>query len=363
MEILVKKLFELDRLNNQVISREVNTQDVKEYIDEVISKMVDKKDSRKYIVKDESTQVISGINKIISGITIENDNNMYIAAASENGLNYVDSITKSIALRLLEKEEIVNEKIERTKREVKKGSFLFAISKISKKESLKGAYLAYLSKIEHARFLDLSELVKKIGLPFSKIVHRSCIIYYDDNLEIQDIELLDSNSTLAVHWWDYFLELKEATSDYTNTENSYNGIKTLIDTNFKSKSEADHFQLINNLKSFYSTKKSFKYDEAVEYIVGSYEPVNKDINIKEFKERLQQLPSVANFDRNFNIDIKPIKKKLNQKIKVNDKINLDLKEGTKNVRHFLKAYQEPDGTKYLKILDISNEAYNRFKDY
>ncbi|MBY6871692.1 hypothetical protein HYH37_00505 [Clostridium botulinum] len=362
MEVIVKKLFELDRVNQKVISRDVNSEDVKDYIYEVMNKMVDKKDSRKYVIKDETTQVISGINMIMKESILENYNDVCIAAGSEDNLNSVDRITKSIAYNLLHSEEIASKKIKNANREVKKGSLLLGISKLSNVESNKGNYLAYLSKIEHAKFLDLGELVKKIGLPYSKIVHRSCIIYYNDALEIQDIELLDSNGTISVHWWDYFLELREATSDYTNTEDSYECIKTLIDTSFKKKAQADHVQLVSNLKSFYRTQKAFNYDDLVEYVVGEYKPINEEIDIQQFKQQLQNLPSVAGFDRKFNIDLKPIKKKLDNKIRVNDKFELGLKEETKNIRDLLKAYKEPDGTKYLKILDISDEAYSKFKD-
>lgn len=355
MEILAEKLFHIDRDNIQISEREISSTDVLDYTNYIMEMMLKKDNSRVYVVKNSDTQVVSCSNNIILDIVNERMNNQEIATTVETG-KYQDKKFSSIAERLLDVEIKYNDKIIRTNREMKKGSLLFAVIRDAENDR----FMMFISKVEHEEFLETDQLKKKSGLSYSKALHRSCCIYYNSNLEIENIKLFDSKPTILKHWWDDFLELQEAESDYYNTQKAYESMKNYIDIKFR-KSPSDHVQLISNLKNYYKTKSSFNYDDAVEYVIGEYQPSDDCINVEEVRNELNQLPEKLKFDKKFNIDLSPIKTKLNQKFKVNDKITLDFQAEEKNILHFIKAYKEDDGTKYLTIRDISDEAYKQFK--
>jgi hypothetical protein len=221
-----------------------------------------------------------------------------------------------------------------------------------------------ISKIDQAIFLNLQDSKYTAGLPEEKATQKSCSIAYQldgDEYQLVDIIVSDSNSKIATFWVEDFLQLKELTSNESNTVNAFNGIENVFSTYIKKKSKGDFIELRNNLVGYFRTKTSFNFDEMVEYVIGNYSPENTEIDIDTLKDRLKRLPEKKDFDTSFEIIESRIKARFKRSYKVSDKIELRTSDYIENLKDVIVAKENDYGERVLVIKNIDDEIFNSFK--
>jgi hypothetical protein len=275
----------------------------------------------------------------------------------DNFVSIFEAKTDLLAEKLLEAQQKTIERHPNIQ-PPKKGNLVVIFSKKEDKIEI------LISKIDQAMFLNLQNSKYTAGLPEEKATQKSCCIIYklqDDEYQLENIIVSDTNSKIATFWVDDFLQLKELTSNESNTVNAFNGVENVISSYIKKKSKGDYVELRNNLVGYFRTKNSFKLDEMIEYVIGDYSPESDDINIETLKERLKLLPEKKDFDTSFEIIESRIKARYKRSYKVSDKIELRTSDYIENLKDVIVAKEDDYGEKVLIIKHINEEIYNSFK--
>lgn len=332
MEVIFSRLHHIDFETATIELAEMGENAVTQYINIIIKETIENTNSRNFKIKDATTQVISIVNSFID----ELNTNKLIDA---DGLN---EKTLKIAQRLSEKEKESDDQISKMDKHVKKGSLIQSLVK-------KDDELIYIfAKVEYMQFLDRSEANIRTGLPLEKIILKTCLIYYNED-DIEKINIYDSSGSIADYWRNGLLELEQASSNETNTSNSFNAIDKLLKKNIKTDYPSDYTLIRNSLIGYYNQNKNFMYTELIDKVFRNYEPNNEDLNINSLCEKLDKLPENKNFERNFEIIPKIIRAHKKRVIFINPDIDLVLKDSTENLRGMIKGIYDQDGEYYLKI--------------
>jgi hypothetical protein len=222
-----------------------------------------------------------------------------------------------------------------------------------------------ISKIDQAIFLNLEDAQYKSGLPEEKATQKSCSISYKKNGDeylLEEIIVSDTKAKISSFWYEDFLDLKELTSDESNTSKAFTAIENVLSTYVKKKSSKDFTDLRNNLVGYFQTKPSFKFEDMVEYVIGEYTPDNQEISISTLKEKINKLPEKMDFDTSFNIVVSQIKARFKRTYKVSDKIELRTSDYIEDLKNVIIAKEDHEyGGKILVIRDIDEKLYNTFK--
>jgi hypothetical protein len=330
-------LINIDRENNKFNRIDIKniSSDLNEYILAIRKAILDEKESRMFNYTSNTTEVIVALKKIIS-------NNNSITKQSE-----------IIAQRLLKIEIETQTRYEQIA-DIKKGSLFIC------KFFIEDIPNILIVKIEHSPFIDEIDFKKHIGLPFKNEVLKSSLFQFNDTNEIINIMLHDSNGTIANYWWNSFLELKEISSDEQNTLKAFNTIEKVLNKNLKHQSPADYTLLRNNLIGYFKTKRKFSIKDAVNQIIGSYDPINPEIDISLIKTRVSELPKVKKFDSVFNITPNEIKARQKYIIKISDMVELHIRDHVQDLKSVIHSEIGSDGNKYVKIL-VGDDVFSLFK--
>jgi hypothetical protein len=221
----------------------------------------------------------------------------------------------------------------------------------------KPAYL--LAKVEHDQYLDQTELVRKLGLPYAKHALKTCLIDVNDDNEIGKTWVSDSSSRIARYWWENFLELVEEYTDQQNTLRAFNSVESLLTKKVKKVSPADFTFLRNNLVGYFRTQEEFAITGLLDHVFGTYEPDNEKVDVDELRAATAALVSDGKFDGQFTVVPRVIRARIKRVIPLTDEIDLNLKAEIPNLRDVIKAKESPDGTKYLEIK--TERGWNAFK--
>jgi hypothetical protein len=335
MEIKRFHLLTIDRENDsvQLIPIQDTTGDFVEYIRSQQHIIQTKKSVRGFKVRDSETAAISHIMTIIAS-------EERAAAASE-----------TIARRLLQMEVRTAEK--HPIANPKRGSLIVVLYEEEDQE------FVLLLKVEHDPFIDESDLSRRIGLPIEKATLKSCLLEVAED-ELGDINIFDSNITIARYWWDDFLELEELTSDENNTKKAFNEVEKLLRRKVGRKYKADYTILRNNAVGFFKTRDSFNVDDFLSYVIGDYEPENPELNIDKLKGDISDLPTKKQFDASFNIVSSEIKAKMRSSVKVNRYVELKIQDYIEDMPNIIHSKIGEDGKKYLMI-SADDEAYDKYQ--
>ncbi len=326
--------------NNQIVEKEVNLGDIDEYVLDLIDKVLSNDESRIFNLSSDTTEV----NTLILRILKSEDKEVFI------------NNTRKIANRLLRIEKTTQERYQQLTN-LKKGSLI--------QSYLKNDNLLYyfIAKVEHEAFLDEDYLKKQMGLPYDKRILKTGIFVYNMDLDISDIYVSDSNSTMAKYWWESFLELVEMNSDTTNTKESFNSIERLLKRKVKKQSPTDYNIIRNNLIGYFKTQEQFSFDTMIQNVFGSYEPEQSDkINIEELKIEVNKLPEKHKFDRVFNLVPKEINARIKRNYEVSSGITLQIKDHIEDIRDKIILKSDLNENPYLKIKVDNPEEFKEF-DY
>lgn len=348
MEVISKSVFNIDYEEGRVIKR-----DIPDYFNEYIDNLIEFTDRnervRLFKARSQSTQVISNIRNIIIK-SYDND-------AIE--LNHTEIVERLLA-KEVERQEIIN----RMKISIKKGSIIQALIK----EEDNNCYKYIIAKVDCKDFIDNDDLKTKIGfLKENKAIGKTCIL---ETASLEEDDIIIDNAKIyldgsATYWADEFLELDEMRCDELNTKLVFDSVESVLKRYIFKKSPKDYNILRNSLIGTLRTRDHIDYNtNIIKEIVCDYVPEDNESLTKDtldtVVEKLKELPEKKNFDLQFTPMPRTISAKVKKIYPVTPGIEIktDYVEGLKDV---IKSFEEPDGTRYLKIKTTNDETYGIFK--
>lgn len=354
MEIIHQFMHHIDFEEENITEVPINGEDALEFINNVITETLKNDGTRKYLRKSDTTEVISSINMMVSNELIcEDDNSGDVAVTTISS----EDIVQRISERLMESEISAQSGIEATGRRLRKGSLIQSLVKVD------SCYRYVLIKIDHSLYLDTKNLKKSIGLPLEEKILKSCIIDYNQNNEISDINLYDSTKKMANYWWNGLLELKPASKDDINTKTAFRKINALIDKEIGQVCPSDSTLLINRSKGYFDSKSQFDIEDFVSTVIDEYTSTKEDSTINEckpiLKEKIKNM-AAKSFDGQFNIDISVINKSKSDIYKINDRISLTLNGEIETLKDKIVGENE-NGRWTLKISDVPKYIGEKFE--
>lgn len=323
------------------------------FIEEKLSRLYFLDKNREYLKIDDTTQVVSMLNKIIN---TENDTLRKTAS-------------KTIADRLLREEISVQARISQLNRDIQRGGLIISYFEYDTQQ-----YIAIV-KIHYIDFYEEATFEESRGLPKKDVILKTFISKITNNLT--DIQFFLSDSTKkegegsAKFWWNNFLELKELRSDKENTKESFEQVEQVLKKEFYTNNREDFWYLKNNLIAYYRLSEQFSFTTMIDSTIGDMDLKllnNKTDEEKQtFKNSLKsKLQSVSydsrgnrRFDTEFTIDKKEVKAKIKTKITLMPNVDLNLLGEVEDFQAKIIPTLDEQNRKYLKI--YSDEGYDKFK--
>ncbi len=342
MRIISKSIHVIDYVSNMIIPRSIPSS-FDEYVLELIAHVNGNTSIREYKTRSKYTEVISAVLQILQ---------------RADDPETVASGTNSIAKRLLDKEKEAQQRIGMLNTNVQKGSLIQALLY----DELTESYSYLLAKVEHGTFVDDIDFSFKTGFSKDKkTIWKSCLI----NLSAPDADMFSSkiySNTEAKFWSNDFLEFDEMKSDEVNTDRAFRAIEATLNNNFKGMASKDQIVLRNAFVTYFKTQDYIDYPEMIASIFDNYSPIDVNIaKIQSVKDKLLELPEKKGFDHQFS----PVAKVINARIKkiyeVNFGIQLRITDAIEDLPNTIVAYQDREGTRFLKIKTNNDDTFNRFK--
>ena len=340
LSVLTKSIHLIDYQNSSVLVRKI-PDTFNEYVYELINYITDNKFVRHYKTRSESTQVISNIKSV---------------AIDKDIMNFCSS---DIAKRLLLKESEAQSRIQRLQTSVKKGSLIQAL--VDKQDT--GELIYLLAKVEHSNFVDDSDLSFKTGFSKDKkTIWKTCIfsINSEDDYSVQDA--LIYSDTKAKYWSNDFLEVDELITDELNTNNAFRAIDETLSRNVKKVAPNDYVYIRNSVIGYLKSNEHIDYIMMINTLLGDYVPTElSSSSLSSLKAKLNELPTKKNFDYQFTSIPTVIKAKIKKTYPVYAGIEIKVNDYIDNIKDTIRAYEDSDGIKYLKIKTNNDNTYNFFK--
>lgn len=334
MKLKLSSIHTIDRKINKVFKNEPKNKEFYDYFQQVLEKISKNKDLKDYLPKSNSTEVVSSIRKIIE---LRDDNDK------------VEKIFEAISQRLLEKEVEAQKRIDRMNREVQVGTLMQALFYDSNNNN----YLFLLAKVQHIDFINNNGLTFQSGFPKDLKIFKSCIFYFDDQ-EVKGVRLHLDN--VAKYWSDDFLELRELTSDEKNTETAFKAVDGFLNRRVKGKYPEDRASLRNYFITYFRQNSVMNFNEMVESLFASYQPISVGFPKNDMKAALLELPTKRGFDSHFTIISDIIKARITTTYDVYSGIKLKVSDN----REVITVIEE-SGKSFLKIPVSDITTYNEFK--
>jgi hypothetical protein len=337
-EIYFQSLHHIDIDSRKLQEKVIMIGDLDDYINNIIENYIKPHSDKMFDIRSETTEVISQIIKLL------NDTNKV----------KFQEVAAIIAKRLIDKEIVTQEKFKHLV-ELKRGSLIQFLFKYD------GRLTYLIAKIEHAAYLEAEELLKQFGLPYEDSILKTCIFTFNDDLDLEEVILTDSNTTPSRYWWEDFAELKELNTKEYNTKSAFRHIENTLSRNLKAVTPKDYYMLRNNLVGYFRTKNEFVYDDVLDYVFGDYQPLCDTTIIENVREKLTQLPENNKFDRKFEIAVEEIKARMVQKtFNVVENVVLQITGHVEDLEHTIQAYKDRDGHKYLRIKTDNDDTFRIF---
>lgn len=353
-KILEHSLYHIDRDEDRIEEDKLEKGKAEEYVQGIINKSVNADNVRYYKMISDKTEIICQINSLIISLINAKDSEIAATELNEIEASKISFIDKFIAQRLLRSEKKAQEKILKIKKEIRRGSLIQALVIDEDKN-----YSFIISKVEHVNILDKADWEKHTGLPLEKEILKTCVISYTNTGEINDIKLFDTNAVVAQYWYEGLLELEPLTSNEQNTKKSFSEIHKILVNNIKTKSQVDYGLLKNSLIGYYNQNVGFDFDDLKEKVFTNYKPQNEDaIDMKDVIRKLNSV-SEKRFDKQFEIVPKVIRKNKITVYKINEEIDLTIKDSVENLKDIIQS-EKVEENMYLKI-KVDEETYRSFK--
>ncbi|MCB0666082.1 MAG: hypothetical protein KDC80_09685 [Saprospiraceae bacterium] len=335
MNLVSTSLHQIDHALNEIgeITIQDQSQDLMNYTTRLIHEITTSTNRRQFQFRSDTTEVRTALNKFLT--------DDFQAGAEIN------------AKRLLEVEIEAQQRIAHLDVTIQKGSLFQALLHNNESKTI------ILSKADHNKFLDDEDFTLKNGLPWEKRIFKAFLVKFNANDIPLEIFVYDTTSRMARYWWDDYLELKETYTDSHNTKTSLDILDRKVLTKIKKDYPADHTILRNSTIGYYRNKVEFALEEYIDEILRNYTPINEDLPINDIIAKAADLPEKWHFDSRFNIQKDEIQKRKVNRIPLNDKVDLVLKDYIENLSNMIKSEKDAEGIKYIKIR--TDAGYDRFE--
>ena len=335
MQILYSSLHNLDMAQDRPVRKAIPT-DFNAYMDAYIKFAATENDSsREYNPIDANRTVLRCVSSIYSDVLHQGD-----AVTDEDNLQ---ELTDSIALKLLDVEKAVQERIGQMT-DVQKGSIVQALLLDD------DGYKYVIAKVEHSEWYDGETLEKNLGFPGeNKRVWKSAVIGLDianDAVIFSSIKIYVNHP--AKYWSADFLEVQEAKTDAVNTKAVLHAVEKVLKP-VKESSLQDYYNLRNTVVHELQSEQTINYPDMVGRLLDNYEPASETVNVSEIKEKLLNAREKDGFDTQFHTDPKSIKGSGRIKIFISPSIDVLVKEGIPNWKDGFLVHEKTDGRTFLMI--------------
>jgi len=339
MNIIFNKLFKIDIGEDEAeeITTPDGNNDLKEYIIDLLEKIIDNQDKKGFEFESDTTEVKGLIDNIID---------------VENVAGYLAPCI-AIANRLHRK-EVDSEKTNNLGVPPVKG--ILVISLIADEENRKRIII---SKADYNEFLDVISYEKRQGFPIKKKVYKAFLANISDGT-IQNVAVYDTNSAFTVYWYRDFLELKKVHSDEYNTEEVFKIIETKVLNPIRTKHKADYFEIWNATVRYFRVQDEFDLDHYVTELLDKHKALTDGLDLKPGVSRLRTTIAKSNVDSRFTIKPEVIKKRLKKTISLTPQIDLNIKDGIPDLDRTIKRFKGGNGDKWIMIR--SDDGFEYFKD-
>jgi len=320
------------------------------YVAELVNHVSTNTSVRDYKTRSHSTEAIGCILSL---------------CANENDESFVKNKMDTIANRLMLKEIEAQEKVQRIKTDVQRGSLIQAL--LFNEVTEKREYL--LAKVEHTEWVDDSDFTFKTGFSKDKkTMWKSCLFDLSD-LAAGEFRAKIYSDTKAQYWSHGFLELDEMNSDESNTQRAFQAIEATLGHGFRSVSRPDHTIIRNHFIGYFKNNEHIDYPMMVNLILENYQPVDTDLSseeihvisekIKAIRIKLLEQPEKKKFDNQFNSVNSAINARIRTTYPINEGIDLKVTRDIDDLASTICSVEE-NGIRYIKIRTNKDETYNRF---
>lgn len=344
MEIISKSIHVIDYNEKLVYPRDI-PETFNGYVIELLKHINANTAVRNYKTRSQATQIVVNAKNILKKI-IEKDLE-------------IEKYFKDNADRLLRKEIEVQDAISRLNKKIQKGSLIQSLIFDNNTKE----YIFLLAKVEHSEFVDDIDFSYKTGFSKNKKdIWKSCILYFNDAIDLEINNAKVHSNTVAKYWSYDFLELDEMLSDEVNTLNAFRAIEETLARNIKSTAPKDYTVIRNTVIAYFKRDGHLDYNVMVEDILGAYQPADlTNDKIQTLRDKLINLPEKRNFDVQFNSVPAVINAKIKKIYSVNRGIEIKITDCIEDIENIIKSVEEPDGNRYLKIRTNNDITFNLFK--
>lgn len=350
LQVLDFMIYHIDYDNGILISKNPSY-DMKQFIFQLAEDTKESMKSQLFCIKNENTQVVSVVLNSVGAI-IRGD---------ENNNDIFKSGTESIASRLLDKETVIQERMEKLDINVKKGSLLQALL-FSPEE---GTYFYLITKIEHKDFFEDINYNKLTGFSADKNkFFKSCLFSLEMNDEnslfITQIEVFLDNK--AVYWTTDFLEIESVRRDDKNTFSMFKNIEKVLQNEIYKKSRYDYQMYRNHVLGYIKNQTRIHYDDMLENVFKNSHPefLSRDI-VEKLIAKLEKLPEEKKFDREFNCVHSAINaRKQNRSFDLNQGVQLVVTGYIPEEMGCIDVESTEEGEYYVRVKTNNQEALETF---
>ena len=334
MQVLYSSLHNLDLNQNEPIRKDIPS-DFGTFIHAYIEFATASNDtSREYTVRDKNRTVVSCISDLFNDALEQED----VITNHE----VPDSVSDSIALKLLDAEKNAQERVQGMST-IQKGSIVQALIKDE------DIYSYIIAKVEHKEWFEGETLQKNLGFPNENKVWKFAVIGLS---LVEDAVLLSPIrcyvNTKAKYWTESFLEVDEAKNDTTNTIAVMKAVDKVLHP-LKEAAPIDYYNLKNSATHELQTEQTINFPDMVYSLLNQYIPTEESVDTVALKEKFLALPAEGKFDTQFHTDPKAIKNLKKVKVSVSPTIDVLIREAQNNWVENFRIHEKPDGKSYLMI--------------
>lgn len=324
---------------DKIERKQMKTSEANIFFNSLIEEILNKETKKAYKIVRETTEVVSIIREVYNTGTLT-------------------KVEDSIPARLLEKEKEAQKEIEKMNKTIRKGCLLQALVEKDEKKYF------IISKVEATDGLDMDDFTFTNILPSSKKILKNCLFELEEEGEISNIYLSDTNGNISKYWYDDFLELEEMLNDEKNTKDMFNIFIKEIKNKLENVSPSDYIMCRNSAITYFKTNDNFTLTKAISTIFGTYEFEseelrNKDISNK-IKEKIQEKIQKLKLDTEFKLCPKVISsRKTKVRRELTQNISIEVEDYLENMKNDIIAFEEGD-EKYIKIRTTNENSFKYF---
>lgn len=347
MQILYSSLHNLNMEADEPIRKRIPS-DFESYMESYIKFATTANDtSREYMVKDKNRTVVSCVSDLFLDVIHQGD------VITEPDLP--DSMSDSIALKLLDAEKAAQERVQGLS-EIQKGSIIQALIREN------DAYTYLIAKVEHAEWIDGETFEKNFGFSGKNMkVWKSAVMSLDI---VNDAVMFSSIkcyiNTQAKYWTESFLEVSEAKTDTTNTQAVMKAINKILNP-LRDPAPIDYYKLRNAATHKLQTDQEINFPDMVGELLDHYSPDEEGVDTATLKEKMLALIQEGKFDTQFHTDPKAIKNLKKVKISVSPSVDVLIREAQDNWEEDFLIHEKSDGKKYLMIRCLDEKTLRMFR--